>query len=139
MFGKFIEKYFTNLLTWGFGSLFLGIPFIIYFLLKDYQFWGILSLSAFLIVVAYATYSDLIKESEERHKSEIDLANSKVQQSEDAPYRGPKEYKENDYIYQNAWTGDLERYSGEETITLKGKLIYKANYMGGLVDQRGGV
>lgn len=37
------------------------------------------------------------------------------------------------------WDGDVERYSGEEQITQGEKLIYKANYMGGLVDQRQGV
>jgi len=58
---------------------------------------------------------------------------------EDAPFRGPKEYKEGDLSYTNTWQGDVERYSGEEQITQNGKVIYKANYRGGLVDQRSGV
>jgi len=58
---------------------------------------------------------------------------------EDAPFRGPKEFKEGDLIYSNTWTGDVDRYSGEEQITQGEKLLYKANYMGGLVDQRKGV
>jgi hypothetical protein len=61
------------------------------------------------------------------------------QMPEDAPFRGPEEYKEGDLTYSNTWTGDVDRYSGEEQITQGGKLIYKANYMGGLVDQRRGV
>ncbi|MBI2442288.1 MAG: hypothetical protein HYV40_00075 [Candidatus Levybacteria bacterium] len=54
----------------------------------------------------------------------------------DAPFRGPKRFSERDFVYKNKWTGDLERYSGEEVILHKKKEIYRAWYMGGLVDQR---
>lgn len=56
-----------------------------------------------------------------------------------SPFRGPKEYEENGYIYTNSWDGELDRYAGEEQITKDEKLIYKANYRGGLVDQKAGV
>jgi len=52
------------------------------------------------------------------------------------PFRGPEIYKDEKFIYRNRWRGELERFSGEEKITKEGKLLYKANYMGGLVDQR---
>ena len=58
---------------------------------------------------------------------------------EDAPFRGPKEYRQDKSVYSNSWEGKLERYSGEEKITQDGKPVYKANYIGGLVDQRKGV
>jgi len=61
------------------------------------------------------------------------------QMPKESPYRGPKEYKENDLTYTNTWQGDIERFSGEEQITQNTKTIYKANYMGGLVDQRQGL
>lgn len=64
------------------------------------------------------------------------LRNALMRMPEDAPFRGPKEYKENDFSYTNAWQGDVLRYSGEEQILRNGKLVYKANYMGGLVDQQ---
>lgn len=67
------------------------------------------------------------------------LRKALMQMPEDAPFRGPKEHKEGDYTYKNTWDGNIERYSGEETITQKGKVVYKANYIGGLVDQRAGV
>ena len=67
------------------------------------------------------------------------LRNALMQMPKDAPFRGPREYEKNNYIYSNAWIGDVERYSGEEQITEDGELIYKTNYMGGLVDQREGV
>lgn len=67
------------------------------------------------------------------------LRNALKQMPEEAPYRGPKEYKERDFTYSNTWTGKIEQYSGEEQIHQGKTVIYKANYMGGLVDQRGGV
>lgn len=67
------------------------------------------------------------------------LRSALKQMPQDAPFRGPKEFIEDGLKYLNSWAGDIERYSGEEQITQNGKLVYKANYFGGLVDQRGGV
>lgn len=67
------------------------------------------------------------------------LRNALMQMPEDYPFRGPKEYKEGEYVYTNSWGGELERFSGEEKIIQGEELIYKANYIGGLVDQRSGV
>ena len=61
------------------------------------------------------------------------------QMPEDFPFRGPKEFKEGEYTYKNSWNGEVDRFSGEEQIMQGDKLIYKANYMGGLVDQGKGV
>lgn len=67
------------------------------------------------------------------------LRGALMQMPDDAPFRGPEEYQEGEFTYTNKWTGDVDRYSGEEQITQGEKLIYKAYYMGGLVDQRLGV
>ncbi|OQA93087.1 MAG: hypothetical protein BWY24_00728 [Microgenomates group bacterium ADurb.Bin219] len=67
------------------------------------------------------------------------LRGALMKMPDDAPFRGPREYKEGKFTYTNKWIGDVEQYSGEEQITQGGNLIYKANYMGGLVDQRSGV
>jgi hypothetical protein len=67
------------------------------------------------------------------------LRNALKQMPIDYPFRGPKEYKEDEFIYTNNWQGKVDRFSGEERILQGDKLIYKANYMGGLVDQRKGV
>ena len=55
------------------------------------------------------------------------------------PFRGPKKYQKGKFTYSNSWKGEVDRFSGEEKITQGKKLIYQANYFGGLVDQRRGV
>jgi len=67
------------------------------------------------------------------------LRNALKNMPKDYPYRGPREYKDGEYIYSNNWEGEVDKYAGEEKITIGNKLVYKANYLGGLVDQRGGV
>lgn len=52
------------------------------------------------------------------------------------PFRGPKKYQNGNFVYLNDFNGDITNFSGEEIIKLKNKEIYKAKYMGGLVDQR---
>jgi len=63
------------------------------------------------------------------------LRNALLRMPEDYPFRGPREYRESEFVYTNLWQGELEKFSGEENITHKSELIYKANYVGGYVDQ----
>lgn len=67
------------------------------------------------------------------------LRSALKQMPEDYPFRGPKEFKDGEYTYSNSWEGEVDRFAGEEQIMQGDKLIYKANYIGGLVDQRKGV
>ncbi len=53
---------------------------------------------------------------------------------EEYPFRGPEKYSKDNYVYLNLWRGNIKRFSGEEKITKREQLVYKANYMGGLVD-----
>jgi hypothetical protein len=55
----------------------------------------------------------------------------------DAPYRGDRRYHEPGLAYENAWTGDVAFLRGRETISRSGRLIYEAEYAGGLIDSRG--
>lgn len=52
----------------------------------------------------------------------------------ESPFRGPHEMKDGKYTYRNIWIGTIKKFNGEEIILKNGKEIYKANYMGGLVD-----
>ena len=67
------------------------------------------------------------------------LRNALKQMPEDYPFRGPKEYKEKEFIYKNNWQGEVDKFSGEERIFQNGKPVYKANYVGDLVDQKKGI
>ncbi len=67
------------------------------------------------------------------------LRSALMQMPKDAPFRGPKKHIDGDSTYTNNWDGDLARYFGEEQITKGAKLVYKANYRGGWVDQTGGI
>lgn len=71
MFEKYSNKFLLNLLGWGFGSLFLGIPFLIYWLLTEYLFLGVAAFGLFLFVVAYVTYKDVVDDLERTHKGEV--------------------------------------------------------------------
>ncbi len=53
---------------------------------------------------------------------------------DEMPVRGPKTLTDKEFRYENTWQGDIEKFSGEEFIAEKGKRIYIANYLGGLVD-----
>ncbi|MBI4039202.1 hypothetical protein HY388_00030 [Candidatus Daviesbacteria bacterium] len=67
------------------------------------------------------------------------LRNALMKMPQDHPFRGPGKYQDGEYIYTNLWSGELERFFGEEKIIQNDKLVYKANYLGGLVDQRRGI
>ena len=58
---------------------------------------------------------------------------------EEAPFRGPANYEQDGHHYSNSWTGDIERYTGDEQIEKDGEVVYQAKHMGGLVDNRQGV
>ena len=55
---------------------------------------------------------------------------------DEMPVRGPKELVDGKFRYVNSWEGDLEKFSGEEIIFYDEQEVYKAHYVGGLIDQR---
>ncbi len=56
---------------------------------------------------------------------------------QDMPVRGKRELTaSNGYKYAFVWTGDLDRFNGNEKIYNKvGKIVYEAEVSGGLIDQ----
>lgn len=79
MFEKFTNKFLVNVFTYGFGSLFLGIPFLIYWLLTEYLWLGVGAVGIFLFTVAYFTYKDIVEESERINKAEIQRITSEIE------------------------------------------------------------
>ena len=49
------------------------------------------------------------------------------------PFRGPDEYREGDFLYQDASEGNVSQFSGEETIFFQNKQVYLLVYHGGMV------
>lgn len=84
------------------------------------------------------TYYGLVNESVSDFNSVYNVLQKALSLiPEDHPYRGPTEYIEGNLIYKNTYTGEIDNFFGEETISLAdGKEIYKARYVGGFVCQR---
>lgn len=55
----------------------------------------------------------------------------------DKPFRGPNKFEKDGFVYENNYEGEVDNFFGEEVIfNENGKEIYKAKYIGGLIDQR---
>ena len=56
---------------------------------------------------------------------------------EDKPFRGPSKHEQDGFTYTNISEGEIDNFSGEEIIIDENKKgIYKAKYIGGLIDQK---
>lgn len=55
------------------------------------------------------------------------------QVSAERPFRGPHEFREGDYLYQDTSEGDIAQFSGEETIFFQKTQVYLLTYHGGRV------
>jgi len=64
------------------------------------------------------------------------LMKSLLQMPSDYPYRGPREFVEEEWKYNNDWSGEVEEFNGEEKIYFKNEMIFWTKYIGGVVDVR---
>ena len=55
------------------------------------------------------------------------------QVKEERPFRGPSNFKENDFEYADENNGSIEEFDGHEKIFCKGQEIYRLYYHGGFV------
>ena len=53
--------------------------------------------------------------------------------TEDKPFRGPDNFRKDDFEYINKPEGIVKQFSGQENILYKGELVHKVNYHGGLI------
>lgn len=51
----------------------------------------------------------------------------------DMPWRGPREYREGEYVYRCSVTGDFTWFRGTETIAYQGRTVYECLFHGGSV------
>ena len=53
----------------------------------------------------------------------------------DHPFRGPKEFRDNDFVYHNQQFGTVEHFWGVERVFFSGSEVYILNYHGGTLTQ----
>ena len=53
--------------------------------------------------------------------------------TQEKPFRGPENFKNNDFEYLNSSKGDINLFKGEEIIKYKEKEVYKLHYHGGKI------
>lgn len=79
----------------------------------------------------------MVEGQEQMHKEAFSFLKKCISMApEDFPVRGPSEFEEGDFRYENIWTGDFEGFVGEENIYFKGEQICFRNYIGGLSKNR---
>ncbi len=54
--------------------------------------------------------------------------------SDEAPLRGPKEFREDSWLYANSWGANLDNFHGEEKIWKGEQHVYTCKFLGGVVD-----
>lgn len=54
----------------------------------------------------------------------------------DRPFRGPKYFVKGEYKYKDESEGTINNFKGTEVILHKGKIVFKQNYIGGLVEHK---
>lgn len=64
------------------------------------------------------------------------LGKALAELSDTVPFRGPKLFSEDRYVYLNHVEGELGRFKGEEFILLDGKKVYRLYYCGGFLRWR---
>ncbi len=85
------------------------------------------------IMTYYGKVDETIVDCNQIYKT---LQNALLLIPHEHPYRGPREYIQENYKYINNFTGEVDNFFGEEIIMQDGKEIYKTRYNGGFVDQR---
>jgi len=51
----------------------------------------------------------------------------------DRPFRGPTNWREGDWKYSDQNSGDINSFSGQETISFQGEEVYRLKYQGGVI------
>lgn len=66
----------------------------------------------------------------------IFLKNAMKQVTEERPFRGPKDFQDENFHYTDKSEGNVDNFIGTERIFYKGKEIYRLYYHGGLVKKK---
>jgi len=82
-------------------------------------------------------YGEIVDKNLNKDKVYAFLQKSLAEADDDLPVRGPMKKEEKidgqEWIYENSWQEDLERFKGREVRRIDNKEIYNTDYVGGLV------
>lgn len=112
---QFIEEPYQYIDTWLGGFHFIGEEAVWQ---KGIAVWGMNYYGKMLVEKIPEGFSHFLK-------------TSLLQIPNEAPYRGPATYTEDDFEYHCAWRGNLLSFEGEEAISWKKKTIYRLTFHGG--------
>lgn len=83
MFKKFFSNFLINTLTFGFGSLILGIPVLIYVVVTNYNpLFSLPIFFFFFLIVGYFSYDDIIRKKDEDIKKISTETELKINEAE---------------------------------------------------------
>jgi hypothetical protein len=88
-------------------------------------------------VIWVMAYRGGIMKKEELHSEAFNFLKKCISKMPEAfPARGPKNFKEGKFNYENKWVGNIFSFVGEENIYYSGEKICFRNYLGGLIKNR---
>ncbi len=64
------------------------------------------------------------------------LKKALLQVKESRPFRGPKNFKEEEWEYKDSSEGAITNFKGTEHIHYQGKEVFRQNYVGGLIKHK---
>ena len=78
-------------------------------------------------------YGQILSKNTDAKKLYTFLRKAMRQVMADRPFRGPNEFQEGGWIYQDESNGNVNFFSGLETIYHQDKKVFELKYHGGLV------
>jgi len=87
------------------------------------------------VIFAMAYYGKIISAKEKPANVYTFLKKALLKMPPEHPYRGPKNFREGEWRYNNEWRGEIAEFSGQEKIFHRQKEVFWTKYIGGLVNQ----
>lgn len=78
IFGKFSNKFLSNLFTYSFVSIWFGFPWLLYWLLTEYLLVGVFVLGFFLFFISYGTFQEIHNDEERFSKISIEANKAEI-------------------------------------------------------------
>ncbi|MCX6808214.1 MAG: DUF5680 domain-containing protein [Candidatus Berkelbacteria bacterium] len=76
---------------------------------------------------------ELHKDSDLAYKTFVFLKEALLHMDKDKPFRGPSNFKKEEWYYISHLKGDLYDFLGNEKIYYQNKLVFEQNFIGGII------